>query len=355
MSHPGFAEDRQQNDAPGHDSFLDIVANMVGILIILVMVVGVRIKNAPQLPKTDDLPVAETETDTKTVPLAQAKEAMQSLKETQRDEQAKNVDLANLLAQSKQLESTMMIQRDRRSMLAVAVAQEELKLKAKEEELDQGKRETLELSRRISELEKEREKVNDEMERIDKVTDDKPTVLLNHPTPLGTKQVDRNEVLFQLLGGRLAFIPINQLMEERKESIWRQRDTLLRSGYLEDSIGPIGGFRMNSKIAVERGTDPRTGMSYFRESPQCMLEPVSDQMGESVESALMPGSDFHHIIDSCQPSRDTVTIWTYTDSFAEFRKLQKYLSERGFAVAARPLPVGMPIGFSPNGSRSIAQ
>ena len=31
---------RQNADAPGHDSFLDIVANMVGILIILVMVAG---------------------------------------------------------------------------------------------------------------------------------------------------------------------------------------------------------------------------------------------------------------------------------------------------------------------------
>ena len=33
---------RNDTESPGHDSFLDIVANMVGILIILVMVVGVR-------------------------------------------------------------------------------------------------------------------------------------------------------------------------------------------------------------------------------------------------------------------------------------------------------------------------
>ena len=37
----------QDAHAFGSDSFLDVVTNMVGILIVLVMVVGVRIKHAP--------------------------------------------------------------------------------------------------------------------------------------------------------------------------------------------------------------------------------------------------------------------------------------------------------------------
>jgi hypothetical protein len=36
------------SEAPGQDSFLDIVANLVGILIILVMVVGARARQALQ-------------------------------------------------------------------------------------------------------------------------------------------------------------------------------------------------------------------------------------------------------------------------------------------------------------------
>ena len=39
--------DRRDISDAGQDSFLDIVANIVGILIILVMVMGVRAKNAP--------------------------------------------------------------------------------------------------------------------------------------------------------------------------------------------------------------------------------------------------------------------------------------------------------------------
>ena len=47
----------KEEAASGHDSFLDIVANIVGILIILVMVVGVRARNAPvqASPVADDV------------------------------------------------------------------------------------------------------------------------------------------------------------------------------------------------------------------------------------------------------------------------------------------------------------
>ena len=42
------------DDMPGQDSFLDVVANIVGILIILVMVVGVRAANTPsEVPPSD--------------------------------------------------------------------------------------------------------------------------------------------------------------------------------------------------------------------------------------------------------------------------------------------------------------
>ena len=43
----------KEDAASGHDSFLDIVANIVGILIILVMVVGVRARNAPVQASTE--------------------------------------------------------------------------------------------------------------------------------------------------------------------------------------------------------------------------------------------------------------------------------------------------------------
>src|SRR6185437_9133576 len=45
---------RQDAEAVGSDSFLDVVTNIVGILIILVMVVGIRVKNSPPVSPNDD-------------------------------------------------------------------------------------------------------------------------------------------------------------------------------------------------------------------------------------------------------------------------------------------------------------
>jgi len=44
---------RQHVDAPGQDSFLDVVANLVGILIILVMIIGARAKDVIKSNTTD--------------------------------------------------------------------------------------------------------------------------------------------------------------------------------------------------------------------------------------------------------------------------------------------------------------
>ena len=56
---------------------------------------------------------------------------------------------------------------------------------------------------------------------------------------------------------------------------------------------------------------------------------------------------------------DFEDIWyefgIYPDSFAEFRRLQKFGHEHGFMVAGRPLPEGVPIMGSPNGTKSSAQ
>ena len=52
------------------------------------------------------------------------------------------------------------------------------------------------------------------------------------------------------------------------------------------------------------------------------------------------------------PRQYTITVWTYEDSFAEYRRLKKELYSLGYAVAARPIELGMPIGASPTGSKS---
>ncbi|MEY3459635.1 MAG: Ribonuclease, partial [Planctomycetota bacterium] len=44
----------------GSDSFLDVVCNIVGILIILIVVVGVRVQRQPRQPVTPPVATAQT-------------------------------------------------------------------------------------------------------------------------------------------------------------------------------------------------------------------------------------------------------------------------------------------------------
>ena len=54
---------REQAEAPGQDSFLDVVCNLVGIMIILVMIVGTRVKGAMLSTEStpDPVPVVDVE------------------------------------------------------------------------------------------------------------------------------------------------------------------------------------------------------------------------------------------------------------------------------------------------------
>jgi hypothetical protein len=85
------------------------------------------------------------------------------------------------------------------------------------------------------------------------------------------------------------------------------------------------------------------------------LIPTSSRLGEPYEAALAPRSEFRQVLSRYRPGRDTITIWTYPDSFAAFRKLKEELYRLGFATAGRPLPTGTPISGSPEGSKSARQ
>jgi hypothetical protein len=82
---------------------------------------------------------------------------------------------------------------------------------------------------------------------------------------------------------------------------------------------------------------------------------VSSQLGEPIDAALKPGSNFRRSLEMLSPRTYTITVWSYPDSFGEFRKLQQDLYALGYSVAARPLPEGAPIGASPHGTKSSAE
>jgi len=331
----------QQRDEPlGHDSFLDIVANMVGILIILVMVMGMRVKNAPlaAISGGDSQVAAELHKD-----LA-AEESLRG-------------EALAAAAETGSLQRETLLQRRNRDALAVMASALEQEIQARRERMDAETQEMFDLGRSLAQSrfalrELERQRADVEGARP------KPIVVESYPTPL-SRTVRDGEVHFQLSGGRIVLIPLEQLVEQLKQNAERQKHRLLDSPELTDSVGPLGGFRLRYTLErhdVSAETAMLTGRSgSYAQLQRWTLIPVSSQLGEPVDEALAEGSEFRQAVAKLRPGRETITIWTYQDSFGSFRRIRKALYEAGFSVAARPLPLGVPISGSPEGSKSAAE
>jgi hypothetical protein len=144
----------------------------------------------------------------------------------------------------------------------------------------------------------------------------------------------------------------------------QRRGDHLRSGLQSrnaatDVYGPINGFRM--KLFVERFETSLPGQSAL-DTPQrsaVVLQgvflPTADDLGQTVEQALLPDSDFMRELRSRRASAPTVTTWVYPDSYGELRALKRSLWEAGVPLAVRPLAEGQPITFSTAGTKSSAQ
>jgi hypothetical protein len=319
----------QQRDE-GHDSFLDIVANIVGILIILVMVMGVRVKNAPLAAISD------------------------------RDSQLAAGLQGDLAAEESlrgKLQRETLLQRRKRDALAVMASALEEEIQARRKQMDAETQEVFDLGRSLSQsrleladLERQRAEVEDARSE--------PIVVESYPTPL-SRTVGDGEVHFQLSGGRIALIPLEQLVQQLKQNADRQKYKLLNAPELTDTIGPLNGFRLRytlerHDVSAETAMLTGRGGSYAR-LERWTLMPISSQLGEPVDEALAEGSEFRQAVSKLRPGRETITIWTYQDSFASFRRIKKALYELGFSVAGRPLPLGVPISGSPEGSKSAAE
>jgi hypothetical protein len=118
------------------------------------------------------------------------------------------------------------------------------------------------------------------------------------------------------------------------------------------TVGPKQGFEMHYTVDVT--VHERQGQMTIG-SKEWQVIPVQSPLGESIDEALGSDSNFRHMLARGSPKDATITLWTYPDSFAEYRVLNDELHRLGYASAGRPLPKGFPIGGSPHGSKSAAQ
>jgi hypothetical protein len=321
----------QSFEEVGSDSFLDIVSNVVGILIILVMVTAARVKHAILEARSEQSVAAVNHAD-------------DDWKQRQTEAARKAAHVEELARAGADVEHRLVAAQRERTELGTLIRTAELQLEKERGQMTASEREALDVAQQIA---RQRSKL-DELRRrqLTAVSEPPPEVKIeSYPTPI-SKQVFSHEQHFRLLSGRLCYVPFDELKDallgERRQLVWQLRDLPEVNG----SVGPIGGFRLDYHFV-------RTAIG--GELTQATFFPVATDLGEPFAAAMQSGSDFRRRIDRLDPAGTTITVWTYPDSFSQFRILKQELYRRGFAVAARPMHEDGRIGFSPRGSRSAAE
>ncbi|WP_437194376.1 hypothetical protein [Planctomicrobium sp. SH527] len=363
----------------GSDSFLDVLANLVGILIILIVAVGVRVANTSpeellnsqteqsqdQVASIPELVAPEPEIATPVmtpprelppipvfapIPTVQpTDEMLRRAEELKRNYDALQSQLAELQVNENQLKK---IHQDR--AVEVATLRQQVTKQTGQLENEKSQLSILELD--VATL---RNQVMDLKRQADEIDLDAPPVekLVHQMTPIG-RVVAGDEVHFRLSGNRVTYVPVTELVREVQLDLERRKDILLNKSFFQGNTRTIEGYMMEYVMQRQGGTlsdDMRYGRSMIRIGiSSWVIKPVGSLRGEMADEALQSGSLFRTAIGKHGPTA-TVTFWVYPDSFELHQKLKAFTHEAGYWVASRPLPLGVPIAGSPHGSKSVAQ
>ncbi|MEM8678857.1 MAG: hypothetical protein AAGF97_05800 [Planctomycetota bacterium] len=382
---------RASDSDPSYDSFLDIVANLVGILVILIMVIGVRTRNASreashepepppvvsspmaaspaEPPRVDEIPTpppaASPEADPPgqhlvTIPepdpaieaVAEKQRALEATLQTATSLEHSTLELRN---QIQQIERASYVRARERDELQAVVVLAEQELAEKQQRLSAQLQAQLEEQKLVRELERELTDVETQLSATLAAKSEAQT-LEHYPTPLA-ETVFGHEVHVRLQGGWLCRVPIDQIAETVDSDMQHNAWKLEHANEVTEVIGPFDGFRVRYSMRLRKLTIAtpdgvaRRGVLDTAFS----LIPISPQLGEPLAQTLSAQTALRGWLESLDPQGTTITVWTYPDSYQEFRELKKFLEDRGFLTAARPMKPNALIRASSQGTRSVAQ
>jgi hypothetical protein len=332
-----------QIDAPGQDSFLDVVANLVGILIILVMIMAAQAKRgilASEAARHRGESVASPlEADAKAAETAAV--AVES-------------NIQELESRLKQQELEIALRQQERDKYQLLVTVAERRLAEHRDTLSADKQARYDLEEQLAAARRELAKL-DEAERS--IQQPGPEVLEHLPTPMA-RTVFGTEIQFRLQGGRLAYVPWDEMVERMNADAQNHFHKLRSDARVELSLPIINGFAARyilRRAEVELQTRLGPAMQGQIQLEKLYFVDAEPNLGQPVSQAFAPGSEFRSRVMTARPQSTTITIWVYPDGFDDFRQLKAELFKHGYLTAARPMPDGVPIGGSPDGVRSVAE
>ena len=336
----------------GHDSFLDIVANLVGILIILVVILGTQSHSVIQQVREEaekTAPVIELGP-----PPASVEQVAEISRQTARARSAQS-DSDRFEAQIKTMDQKVEELNRQRGLLLDLLAQAKLAWEDAKKEIDQEKADAAARQTKIERLQSELADLEGERARLESMK--APIVAVEHlPTPMA-KTVFGDEIHFRLRENRLSVVPIEKLISEIKQDFKRVASGP-REGMMDAAVGPVKGYVaryvMNKRKEYMRSSSG-AGPGMRIQLVKMTVEPLSEPYGEPIQDILANSQTLDIELAGRKPGSTTITVWVYPDSFAAFRQLKETLYAKGYPTAARPLPMDRAITGGPQGSRSAAQ
>ena len=325
----------EDTSTAGQDSFLDVVTNIVGILIILVMVVGGRVQ---QIILTA-VPQASSRADALEREIIGLEEKAASAES----------EIGELDRQSRIVATAVSLSSDARVQLATAVAAAKVDIEQQKQVTDAARVAAVESATRRKELEAEIERCTLEAEGLAHAPATTQEVLA-YPTPI-SRTVNGEELHFRIEGGRIAYVPLTELFELAKTQTQRHAGSITQMSERIETVGPVQDFSLDYVIEVK--IDQSRGQVLVR-SREWVVRPAGQGIGETAAEALAAQSGFRRVLSGITPDT-TVTLWCYPDSFEQYRTVREELHRLGIPTACRPLPEGAPIGGSTEGSKSVVQ
>ena len=341
------------------DSFLDVVANVNGIIIRLILMawVGARAYHgAMQVfdESTPEIAVAElapprVEDEPLTPILARQQEqlaaARKSLAEKLAADEAARRKLDAVAGQLTSLTKSREQLGNLSQRLAADVSKE------------QGAAKAAALS--VEELQRRGQHLHEAIAKLEKSSG--PRAVLRYHTPV-SKAVTTDEIFFECRGGRVTYLDLPGFLNEIESSFPAMKERLREQFSLDEVTRSIGSFRVRYTVERQRSAGeslgglsaPQNRLYFGYRLGRFVVEPIAAERGENQAQSLRPTSEFRQSVDALD-AQTVVTFWVYPDSFALFRTLRDYLYERGIEVAARPLPMDEPISGSPTGTKSRGQ
>ena len=342
----------QREIAFSFDSFLDLVANVVGIILRLILVAWVGARSYKALVPPPPPPPSYVE---ESEALPEPEDPLTPELERQRRELGQMQ--AQLLEQMKQWEGV--------HQLNAAAAEELAGLTAKGRAADAERghlagatdgHERGKLALSLAEVRERSRRVMEELVALRKAPSLKQT--LRYRTPVSAP-LQSEELLFECYRGRVTLLDIGALLEDARRGARARADLLRTQFQFSDSTAAVGAFRLRYTVERERGPLDGPGLLPGSGTFRCGISweavPVVPLRGETADDALKSGSEFRRVVDNFDPQQTAVTMWVYPDSFPLYRRLRDYLHQRDVVVAGRPLPEGFPIASNRNGSASRGQ